>query len=164
MRTQKRRRKENKTDYSKRLKLLKGNSPRVVFRKTNKYIIAQYVRSEETKDKIEIGITSKKLIEHGWPKNFEGSLKSIPAAYLTGFLLGKKIIKGKKETPIIDFGMARVLKKTGIFSFLKGIVDAGIKIKYKKDVFPDDKKIAGKNLKEDFSEIFNKIKSSIEKE
>ena len=164
MRTQKRRRKENKTDYSKRLKLLKGNSPRVVFRKTNKYIIAQYVRSEETKDKIEIGITSKKLIEHGWPKNFEGSLKSIPAAYLTGFLLGKKIIKGKKETPIIDFGMARVLKKTVIFSFLKGIVDAGIKIKYKKDVFPDDKKIAGKNLKEDFSEIFNKIKSSIEKE
>ena len=93
MKTLKRRRRENKTDYLKRLKLLKSGSPRIVFRKTNKYLIVQYVTSEETKDKIEIGITSKKLINYGWPKNLEGSLKSLPASYLVGLLIGKKILK-----------------------------------------------------------------------
>lgn len=159
--TIKRRRKENKTDYSKRLKLLKSKMPRVVFRKTNKYVIAQYVTSEQAKDKVEIGLSSKQLIKYGWPKEFQGSLKSIPASYLTGFLIGKKIIKGKKETPIIDFGMIRVLHKTKIFAFLKGLIDAEVKIKYQKDVFPNNEKITGKNLKKDFSKIFNEIKSKI---
>jgi large subunit ribosomal protein L18 len=162
--TLKRRRKENKTDYLKRLKLLKSNMPRIVFRRTNKYIIAQYVTSKQAKDKVEIGLSSKQLIKYGWPKEFQGSLKSIPASYLTGFLIGKKIIKEKKETPIVDFGMIKVLHKTKIFAFLKGLIDAGIKINYKKDVFPNDEKITGKNLKKDFSKTFNEIKSKIEKE
>jgi len=162
--TLKRRRKENKTDYLKRLKLLKSKMPRIVFRKTNKYIIAQYVTSKQAKDKVEIGLSSKQLIKYGWPKEFQGSLKSIPASYLTGFLIGKKIIKEKRETPIVDFGMIKVLHKTKLFAFLKGLIDAGIKIKYKKDVFPNDEKITGKNLKKDFSKTFNEIKSKIEKE
>lgn len=159
--TLKRRRKENKTDYLKRLKLLKSRMPRIVFRKTNKYIIAQYVSSSHAKDKVEMGLSSKQLTKYGWPKEFQGSLKSIPASYLIGFLIGKKIIKEKKETPIIDFGMLRVLHKTKIFAFLKGLIDAEVKIKYKKDVFPDDEKITGKNLKKDFSKIFNEIKLKI---
>ena len=56
MKTLKRRRRESKTDYGKRIKLLKGNTPRIVFRKTNKHIIAQYISSKEAQDKIEIGI------------------------------------------------------------------------------------------------------------
>ena len=164
MRTIKRRRKENKTDYLKRLKLLKSKIPRIVFRKTNKYVMAQYVVSKQAKDKVEIGLSSKQLVKYGWPKEFQGSLKSIPASYLTGFLIGKRIIKEKKETPIIDLGMMRVLHKTKIFAFLKGLIDAGIEIKHKKDVFPDDEKITGKNLKKDFSKTFNEIKSKIEKE
>ena len=72
MKVDKRRRRENKTDYLNRLKLLKGGSPRIVFRKTNKYIIAQYVTSKEAQDKIEFGISSKDLIKHGWPKEFSG--------------------------------------------------------------------------------------------
>jgi|TARA_Y100000310_G_scaffold288687_1_gene314575 large subunit ribosomal protein L18 len=162
--TLKRRRKENKTDYLKRLKLLKSKIPRIVFRKTNKYVMAQYVVSKQAKDKVEIGLSSKQLVKYGWPKEFQGSLKSIPASYLTGFLIGKRIIKEKKETPIIDLGMMRVLHKTKIFAFLKGLIDAGIEIKHKKDVFPDDEKITGKNLKKDFSKTFNEIKSKIEKE
>ncbi|HED05211.1 MAG TPA: hypothetical protein ENI61_00840, partial [Ignavibacteria bacterium] len=137
---------------------------RIVFRKTNKYFIVQYVSSKQAKDKVEIGLSSKQLIKYGWPKEFQGSLKSIPASYLTGFLIGKRIINEKKQTPIIDFGMMRVLHKTKIFGFLKGLIDAGVEIKYKKDVFPNDKKITGKNLKKDFSKIFNEIKSKISKE
>jgi|TARA_Y100000031_G_scaffold154224_1_gene201290 large subunit ribosomal protein L18 len=162
--TLKKRRRENKTDYLKRLKLLKGKKPRIVFRKTNKYVIAQYVTNNQTKDKVEIGLSSKHLIKYGWPKEFQGSLKSIPASYLTGFLMGAKIIKDKKETPIIDFGMIRVLHKAKIFAFLKGLIDAGVKVENKKNVFPDEEKIMGKNLKKDFSKSFSEIKSKIEKE
>ena len=101
----KRRRRESKTDYLNRLKLLKSGKPRVVFRKTNKYIIAQYIESKEAKDKIVIGVNSKDLLKYGWPKENLGALKSITAAYLTGFLIGKKILKEKLQEPIVDFGM-----------------------------------------------------------
>jgi len=164
MKTIKKRRKENKTDYLKRLKLLKSELPRIVFRKTNKYFIVQYVVSDQTRDKVEIGMTSKKLMNYGWPKESSGSLKSMPAAYLTGLLIGKEIIKNKKETPIIDFGMLRILSKSKVHAFLKGLVDSGIKIKHKEENFPNEDRISGKHLKKDFSKTFNEIKSKIEKE
>jgi large subunit ribosomal protein L18 len=160
---QKRRRRENITDYLTRLKMLKSGKPRLVFRKTNKYIISQYVISEEAKDKIIFGITSKKLLEYGWPESFKGSLKSIPASYLTGYLMAKKIKEKKLETPIVDFGMLRKLHKSKLFAFLKGIIDGGIEINCKKEAFPEEERIEGKSLKEDFSKQFNEIKSKIEK-
>lgn len=164
MKTLKRRRKEHKTDYAKRIKLLKGGSPRVVFRKTNKYIITQYVKSKNAQDKIDEGITSKVLIKYGWPKVSGGSLKSIPAAYLTGFLMGKKISKKKQEKPIIDTGMIRSLHKNKVFAFLKGLKDSGIKIKCEEKDFPSEDRIKGKHLEKDFSGVFDEIKSRIEKE
>ena len=164
MKSLKRRRRENKTDYAKRLKLLESRIPRIVFRKTNKYVIAQLISSEQTQDKIEIGISSKHLMKYGWLKEFQGSLKSIPASYLTGFLMGKKIKKSTVENPIVDLGMNRVLHKTKIFAFLKGLIDSGVEIKHKHDVFPDEEKIQGKNMKKDFSKTFNEIKSKIEQE
>jgi len=163
MRTLKRRRRENKTDYANRTKLLKSWSPRLIFRKTNKYLIAQYVSSKQAQDKVEIGVNSKDLIGYGWPKEFQGSLKSMPAAYLVGLLIGKKIIEKKLETPIIDFGMIRALHKTKVYSFLKGIIDSGIKIKYQEETFPNEDRIKGKHMKKDFSKVFEELKSNIEK-
>jgi large subunit ribosomal protein L18 len=163
MKVDKRRRREGKTDYATRFKLLRSEMPRIVFRKTDRYIIAQYVTSKAAQDKIEIGLTSKNLLSYGWPKEFEGSLKSVTASYLTGFLLGKEIIKGKLETPIVDFGMLRTIAKSKLFAFLKGIIDAGIKIECPKESFPEDDRISGKNLKSDFSKTFKEIKLKIEK-
>lgn len=161
MRTIKRRRLENITDYGKRFKLLKGGVPRIVFRKTNKYIIAQYTTSTSAQDKIEIGLTSKELLKYGWPKEFKGSLKSLTASYLTGLLIGKKIITKKLPTPIIDLGMLRVLHKSKIYAFIKGVIDSGVKLKCKEELFPEEDRIKGKHLKEDFSKHFNIIKSKI---
>ena len=160
MKTQKRRRNENKTDYLKRFKLLKSGKPRIVFRKTNRYIIGQCVTSQDAQDKIELGVTSKNLLHYGWPKDFEGSLKSIPASYLTGVLLGKKIVE-KKFSPIVDLGMLRVLHKTKIYAFLKGLIDAGVKIECDKKTFPEEARLTGKNLKKDFSKHFEEIKKKI---
>ncbi len=161
-----RRRRENRTDYKKRMNLLKSDSPRIVFRKTNRYIIAQYVASEEAQDRIEYGITSKSLLEYGWPKELEGSLKSLPASYLTGFLFGKKMLKKlntKNQNPVVDIGLARKIHKSRFFAFLKGLKDAGINIKCEEGFFPEEGKIKGKHLKKDFSNNFEKIKSNIEK-
>jgi len=162
MKTLKRRRKEYKTDYSKRIKLLKSGSPRVVFRKTNRYLIAQYVISKEAQDKIEFGINSKHLMKYGWPKESKGSLKSISAAYLTGFLVGKKIIEKKLKMPVIDFGMLRVLHKSKVYAFLKGLIDAGIKIDCKEGAFPKEERIKGQHLKNKIA--FEEIKSKIQSE
>lgn len=161
---QKRRRRENKTDYLNRIKLLKSEKPRLVFRKTNQYSIGQYVISEEAKDKIVFGLTSKALLKYGWPENFKGSLKSIPAAYLTGFLIAKKILKDKLEKPVVDFGMIRTLHKTKVFAFLKGAIDGGLEISCPEEAFPEEERIVGKSMKEDFSKTFEQIKSKIEKQ
>jgi len=165
MKTQFRRRREGKTNYLKRKGMLKSGKARVVFRKTNKHIISQYVTSHEAHDKIEIGVNSKMLLKYGWPKENVGSLKSLAASYLTGFLMGKKIIKEKKETPIIDFGMISPVHKSRPFAFVKGLIDAGIEIGTKKEeAFPEDERINGKHMKKDFSSAFEKIKSNIESE
>ena len=163
MRTLKRRRKERKTDYLNRLKLLKSEKPRMVFRKTNKYIISQYVESESAQDKIIFGVTSKSLLNHGWPKNLVGSLKSIPASYLVGYLSGKKILKEKLEKPIVDLGMHRVIKKTKIFAFIKGLIDSGIEISCSEENFPEEERILGKSTKGDVSKKIMEVKSSIDK-
>ena len=83
---------------------------------------------------------------------------------MIGFLLGKKIIKEKLENPIVDFGLHRTLHKTKPFAFLKGLIDAGVKINCPKEAFPEEERIQGKNMIEDFSKFFNEIKSKIEKQ
>ncbi len=159
MKNLKRRRKEFRTDYKKRFALLKSRMPRIVFRKTNRYLIAQYIKSKEAQDKIVFGVNSKELLEYGWPE--KESIKSISAAYLTGYLAGKKILLKKLEEPILDFGMARVLNKTSPFAFIKGLVDSGVKIKCEKENFPDESRIRGEHLKNKIP--FNEIKLKIEK-
>jgi large subunit ribosomal protein L18 len=164
MRLSKKRRIEGKTDYKKRIGLLKSNKPRIVFRKTNQYIIAQYIISEEAQDSVKIGLTSKDLIKYSWPKEMQGSLKSIPATYLTGYLMGKNILKNKMDIPVVDFGMLRTIHKNKLFAFLKGLIDSGVKISCQEEAFPEQERIMGKNLKNDFSKTFEIIKSKIDKE
>ncbi len=161
MKVSKRRRREFKTDYAKRIKLLKSNAPRIVFRKTNRYLIAQYVLSKEAQDKIKMGVNSKDLFKFGWPKEAAGGLKSISAGYLTGLLMGKKILKEKLGKPIVDFGMIKTLHKTKVYGFLKGLIDAGIEISCKKEAFPSEERIKGEHLKNKVP--FEEIKSKIEK-
>ncbi len=158
---QKRRRRENKTDYSKRLKLLKGEKPRLVFRRTNKYVLAQYILSDEAKDKVVFGYNSSELLNHDWPTDAKSGLKNITACYLLGYLMGKTIKAKKLQKPIIDFGMIQSLNKTRVYGFLKGIIDSGIEIKCKKESFPDESRIKGEHLKNKVD--FEKIKLNIDK-
>lgn len=159
MKTPKKRRRQHRTDYLKRLKLLKSEKPRLVFRRTNKYIILQYVESQEAKDKVVFGVTSKALLKHGWPTSASGSLKSTTALYLTGYLVGKQITSKKLATPIVDFGMLRMIHKGKQYAFLKGLIDAGLKIECPEEAFPSEERIKGDHMKNKipFDEIKNKI-------
>lgn len=161
MKIAKRRRREAKTDYAKRIKLLKSNSPRIVFRKTNRYLIAQYVISKEAKDEIKLGTNSKELLKFDWPKEFSGSLKSISAAYLLGLLISKKIKEKKLEKPIIDFGMIKMIHKTKTYAFLKGLKDSGLDISCDDEFCPEESRLKGEHMKNKIP--FEEIKSKIEK-
>ena len=162
MRTiKKRRRLQGKTDYKARLVMLKSGIARVVFRKTNRYIIGQFIKSKEAKDFISVGLDSRELVAFGWPKS--PSIKSLPAAYLTGFLLGKKVIdKEGKTRAIFDLGLMRSIPKSREYAFLKGVIDSGVEISGDKKMFPEESRLLGKHLKNNVS--VEAIKQKIAKE
>ena len=127
LRTQKRRRRENKTDYKARRILLVSGLPRIVVRRTNKYFILQAVESHEAQDKVLATITSKDLLKNGWDKKKAGSLKGISAGYLTGILFAKRIVGSKGlgvgSKFIVDLGMARTEKGGRVFAVVAGLRD-----------------------------------------
>jgi len=155
----KKRRREYKTNYKKRLSLLKGDYLRFIVRKTNRYIILQIIESKGALDKILYSANTKELLKYGWPKNKEGSLKSITAAYFGGFLLGKKS-KGLKLKVILDSGLIPNTKGSKVYAAVKGLSDSGVEIKYDKKVLPSEERIKGKDIKLDL-ETFNKIMGGI---
>jgi len=154
----KRRRRESKTNYTKRLILLKGSLPRLVVRKTNKYFILQIIESKNAQDFVKYSVNTRELLKYGCPKENQGSLKSVPAAYLGGFLLGKKA-KDLKEKIILDTGLIPNTKGSRVYAAIKGISDAGLNIKYG-EVTPNEERIKGKFSKIN-TEIFEKIKGAI---
>ncbi|MAG39937.1 50S ribosomal protein L18 [Candidatus Pacearchaeota archaeon] len=154
LRTQKKRRRQAKTDYKLRLNLLKSETARIVIRRTNKYFIAQVTESHESQDKVLMTVSSKDLIKNGWDEKMKGSLKSVPAGYLTGLLLAKKLDDKKY---IVDLGMARTIPGNRIFSVIKGLVDGGAKISVNEKMFPSEERIRGEHLKEEVKTMTSKV-------
>jgi large subunit ribosomal protein L18 len=134
-----RRRRQNKTDYLARKKLLESESTRLVIRKTNRYILTQIVESKEAQDKVLCSINSKDLIKFGWPESY--SIKNLEAAYLTGYLCALKAIKQNIKKAILDIGLQRSIKGSKIYAVVNGAVDAGLNISCSKEMFPDKKRM-----------------------
>lgn len=156
-RTIRRRRKEGKTDYLARLQLLRSFKPRIIVRKTNRHIIAQLVTSDIAQDKVIIGANSRDLLGKGWPVSLAGSLKSIPAAYLTGLLLAHNA-HGKFREAVLDTGLQRNIKKGRIYAVLSGLVAGGLAIPHDASIVPDEKRLL-ENTKT--REAFIKVKEAI---
>jgi len=149
----KRRRIENKTNYHKRLILLKGNSARLVVRKSNKYILLQIVESSHALDKVVLQANTKELLKYGWPEDKQGSLKSLSAAYLVGCLMSKKA-KDLNGRVILDSGLIPNTKGSRVYAAVKGVADSGLNIKFDEKILPDMEKI-------EEVEFFNKVKEKI---
>ncbi|MFA5061465.1 MAG: 50S ribosomal protein L18 [Candidatus Pacearchaeota archaeon] len=152
-RTIKKRRKEFRTDYVLRKKLLESNTPRIVIRKTNKYFIIQVVESSEAQDRVIMTTISKELLKNGWDEKYRGSLKSISAGYLTGLLVAKKLKKGKF---IVDLGIARKIHGSRIYAVVKGLIDGGVDIVANEKIFPSDERLKGEHLKSEVKEMIIK--------
>ena len=164
IRVPKRRRREGKTDYKLRLGLLKSGMPRIVIRKTNKYLIAQLVRTERARDYVITSVSSRQLVKG---TGIEGSAKSIPLAYFTGLLLGKKIKKLKdwaSKEFILDLGMYRIIKGNRLFALAKGLIDAGLKVRVDQNMFPSQERLMGEHLKPEVKSKLKEIKTKIENE
>jgi len=153
MKTPRRRRLEGKTDYKARLALLKAEKPRLVIRRTNRYIIVQIVTSEAAQDKIVAGTSSKILLSKGLPPESAGILKGLGAAYLTGFLIGKKALEAGIKDAILDSGMHVNVKNSRIYAALKGALDAGLNVPHNPEVLPQMENIKSEKI----SKIFDKI-------
>jgi large subunit ribosomal protein L18 len=138
-----RRRREGKTNYIKRLALLKSGFPRAVIRKTNYRVLVQIIGFEEKGDFVICSTTSDELKKYNWG----GSFKNIPACYLTGLLCGKKALKKGVNKAIADIGLQKAHKKGRIFSVLKGLIDAGIEIPVGEGII-DEERIKGKHIAE----------------
>lgn len=139
-----RRRREEKTNYAKRLKLLLGKKPRIVFRKSNKKVLLQAIEFNPIGDKTICETSSLELKKFGW----NASKKNLPASYLTGLLFGLKAKKTGLKEGIFDLGLLTPIHGSGAFAALKGIIDNGISIKASEEVFPSEERITGKHISE----------------
>ncbi len=158
MRKPRRRRLEKKTDYKARFTLLKSGKTRLVARKSNRYIIAQLVETEQAQDKVLGGVTSKLLLNKKWPEKSTGSLKSLQASYLTGLLIGKLAKEKNVSSAIFDIGMNRNVHKSRLYALLKGALDSGLKIAHDPKALPTDQDIQ-KNEK--LKDLIKKLKEEI---
>ncbi|RLF31169.1 MAG: 50S ribosomal protein L18 [Thermoplasmata archaeon] len=153
-----RRRREGRTDYRKRLKLLKSRKTRLVVRKSLKNTLVQFIEYKEEGDNVIATATSKELTSK---YNWKFSTSTTPAAYLTGLLAGKRAKeKGIKEC-ILDTGRHVPVAGSKIFASLKGVIDAGVECPCSEEKIPSEERIMGKHLNENIMSAVNDIKSKI---
>ena len=151
-----RRLREEKTNYRKRGTMLMGKRDFITVNISNQNTLVQILTPGMTGDKVISSAHSRYLIEKGW----KGSRKSVPAAYLTGYLAGKKAISKGAKDAILYTGTKRYTQR--VAAALKGIIDAGLKVPASEETFPPEDRINGKHLtvKNDVS----KMKSTIDSE
>lgn len=154
-----RRRREGRTDYRKRLALIKSGKPRVSVRSSIKHIRVQIIEYKEGGDNIIASAFSKELEKKF---NWKHSTSSTPAAYLTGLMVGKKAIEKGVEECVLDIGRYSPDTGSKVFACQKGLIDAGLKCPHNKEKFPNDERLKGKHLNDktintDFEKIKDKI-------
>jgi large subunit ribosomal protein L18 len=157
-RVPRRRRREGKTDYRKRISLLKSKIPRAVVRNSQKNVSVQFIIFDPKGDKVQISASGYELEKFGW----KGSTSNIPSAYLTGYLAGKRAKEANVDNAILDIGLATPIKGSKVFATLKGIVDAGVDIPHNDTILPSPERIRGEHINESISNQFESVKTKLE--
>ena len=107
---------------------------------SNENILVQIHKPEMAGDKIIASAHSRYLLSKGW----KGSRKSIPAAYLTGYLAGKKAMGKGAKNAILYSGTRKYTQRMA--AALKGIIDGGLEIVADSETFPTERRIKGEHL------------------
>ncbi len=137
-----RRKREGKTNYKKRLELLKSTQARLVIRRSNTAVIIQFVNYDADGDKVVTTLHSSKLESFGW----KFSTKSLPACYLAGLAAGVEASKKGVTGAILDIGLQTPKKGSRIYAALKGVIDAGVNVPSSDTIFPVQDRLTGKHI------------------
>lgn len=151
-----RRLREEKTNYKKRSTMLMGKRDFITVNITNENTLVQILKPGMTGDKVVASAHSRYLLEKGW----KGSRKSVPAAYLTGYLAGKKALGQGAKDAILYTGTRRYTQRMA--AALKGVIDAGVQVPANEETFPPKERLNGEHLT--VKNEVSKIKSTIDSE
>lgn len=153
-----RRRREGKTDYRQRLRLLKSGEVRIVIRRSLKNIRIQFISYGEHGDTVVAQAMGSDLAKtYDW----KHATSTTPAAYLTGMLAGKRAKKAGIESGVIDIGLQRPVTGSKIFAGLQGVIEAGIHCPHNESKLPSKQRLEGihinENIKNDVVTLKEKI-------
>jgi large subunit ribosomal protein L18 len=137
-----RRRREVRTDYHQRLRLLKSGKPRLVARKSNKHVTAQLVVTGPNGDETAASAHSSDLAEYGW----EAPTGNLPSAYLTGLLAGKRALDAGVEEAVLDIGLNSATPGSKVFAVQEGVIDAGLDVPHNDSVLGDWSRTRGEHI------------------
>ena len=137
-----RRRREGRTDYHQRLRLLKSGNPRLVARTSNSHVRAQLITTGPNGDITHVAATSEELDDYGW----EAPTGNVPSAYLTGFLLGSRAVAEGHSEAVLDIGLRTATPGNKVFSVQEGAIDAGLEIPHSDDVLADWSRNRGEHI------------------
>ena len=137
-----RRKRQGRTYYRKRLKILMSNKFRFVVRMALKNFQASIIEYSAKGDKVLFTIDSKALIKLGW----KGDNGNIPSAYLIGALAGKKALERGVKDAVLDLGFNNSTKGSRLYAALAGAVDAGLNIPFNPEILPSKDRISGEHI------------------
>ncbi len=153
-----RRRREGRTDYRQRARLLRARIPRAVVRMSSRNASIQFVQFDAVGDRVLTQANSKELAKLGW----NVSTGNIPAAYLTGYLAGLRAKKEGVTEAVLDIGLKVPAKGGSCFAALKGMLDAGIEVPHGEDIVPSDERIKGHHINEEMEKLVESVKKKME--
>jgi large subunit ribosomal protein L18 len=139
-----RRRREVRTDYHQRLRLLKSGKPRLVARKSNRHVRAQLVTPSPDGDETHASASSADLAEYGW----EAPMGNLPSAYLTGLLAGLRARDTDVDEAVLDIGLNSATPGNKLFAIQEGAIDAGLAVPHNESVFADWSRTSGEHIAE----------------
>ena len=139
-----RRRREGRTNYRKRRRLVTSGIPRFVVRPSNKHLTAQVIEAKVEGDRVLASAHSSELKEFGW----KGSCGNLPAAYLTGLLAGRRAKAGGISEAILDIGVHARGPGSRIFAAAKGALTAGLTIPHDEKAVPSQERLRGQHVVE----------------
>jgi large subunit ribosomal protein L18 len=137
-----RRKREGKTNYDKRMKLLKSGQIRLLVSYGSKGIRAQAIKFNLKGDEILADATANLLREFGW----KFTCPNLPTSYLFGYYFGKLLVEKKVSLVIFDTGMVTPKKGGKYYAFAKGVVDSKISMQINPEVFPSEERIKGSHI------------------
>jgi len=137
-----RRRREGRTNYHQRLRLLKSGETRLVARTSNRHVRAQLVTLGGEGDETEASAHSNDLAEFGW----EAPTGNLPAAYLTGYLAGTRGIAAGVERAVLDIGLNTATPGAKVFAVQEGAIDAGLSSPHNESVFAGWERTRGEHI------------------